>query len=131
MLFRSRHLHHVGIGPVVMTERDLGHDDDERPALGMEANGLGQTDLCLVHALRAALSAAVQEEDDGPGAVFGPVFRKVNLVFVDVSVDGDMAVEKAGVDMARSGVRGECREQGEDENDEAFRRTAEAHCWTG
>jgi len=27
----ERHLHHVGIGPMVMAVGDLGHDDDERP----------------------------------------------------------------------------------------------------
>ena len=98
------HGHHVGIGPVMMAEGDLGHDDDEGPAVGMDANGLGKADLGFVHALRAALAGAMEEEDDRPGLFAVPVFRQIDDVAVEDAVDFERAIEEAGVLEAGGGV---------------------------
>ena len=37
----NRHLHHLRIGPVMMLKRNLGHDYDKWPPVGMRANRRG------------------------------------------------------------------------------------------
>ena len=88
----------------MMIEGDLGHDDDEGPAVGMDANGLGKADLGFVHALRAALAGAMEEEDEGPGLFAVPVLRQIDDVAVEDAVDFERAIEEAGVLEAGGGV---------------------------
>jgi hypothetical protein len=91
----------------MVAEGDLGHDDDEGPALGMEADGLRKADLGLVHALGAAFAGAVEEEDEGPGLLAVPVFGEVDNVAMEDAVDFEGAIEEAGVLRARGGVSGQ------------------------
>ena len=104
---------HVGVGPVVVL-RALGHDDDEGPALGVVADGFGKADLGLPHALGAALAAAVEEENDGPGlaVVAAPVFGQVDLEAVGGAVELDAAIEEAGLLGRLGGTFAGCRAGG-------------------
>ena len=87
-----------------MAERHLGHDDNEGPALGMEADGLRKADLGFVHAFGAALAGTMEKEDDRPGLFAVPVLRQIDDVAAQDAVDFERAIEEAGVLEARSGV---------------------------
>ncbi len=91
------HAHHVGVGPVAIL-RALRHHDDEGPALRMVAHGCRQANLRLPHALRAALAAPMQKEDDRPLLVVVSLktVGKVNGEVVDGVMKFKRAVEKAG-----------------------------------
>ena len=103
------HLQHCRVGPV-SGDGALRHDDDERPALGVVAHLEGQADLRLPHALRSALAAPVQEQDDRPQlAVVAPaILRQVDLELVDYSADLDTAIQKAGLLRRLLGVMPAC-----------------------
>ena len=64
----------------------------------MIADRQRQPDLRLEHALRAALSAAMQEKQDGPRLVFvaPELFRQIDLEPVGDAIDFDLAVQEAG-----------------------------------
>src|SRR3984957_21251093 len=91
-------LEHVRIGPVSGLWT-LRHYDHERPAVGMVAHCFGDADLRLPHSFRAALSSAVQEEDDRPflTVVAAPLFRQVDLKAIGGSLEHDAPIEEAGV----------------------------------
>jgi hypothetical protein len=73
----------------------------------MEANGLREADLSLVHAFGATLAGAVEEEDEGPGLLAVPVFGQVHNVAMEDAVELKGAIEEAGVLRARGGVSGQ------------------------
>ncbi len=77
--------------------RTLGHDDDEGPAFGVIAHRFREADLGLPHAFRAALAAAVQEENDGPlpAVVAAPILGQIDLKAVGDVVEFDAAVEES------------------------------------
>ena len=103
---RDGHAHDVGVGPVVMVVGVLRHDDDEGPSFRMGADGIGEADLGLVHAVGSAFAGAVQKEDHGPKLLRIPALRHVDLILVDGSVSNDGAIQKAGVLRAFCCVRG-------------------------
>ena len=82
---------------MVMAVGYLRHDDDEGPTFRMSADGVGQTNLGLVHAVGAAFAGAVEEEDDGPGVMRIVLDGQVDDVAVAGAVENDDAVEEAGV----------------------------------
>ena len=99
------HSHNVRIGPMMVAVGNLGHDHHEGPALVVRTQRVRQAYLGLVETVRAALSGAVQKQDDGPLLLRGPVHRQINDIVINGSVEGDGAVEKSGVLLAGVGGR--------------------------
>jgi hypothetical protein len=70
------------------------------------ADGIGEADLRLVHAVGAALARAVEEEDDGPGAVRIVLPGQIDNVAVAGAVEEESAVEEPCVLGLRGRPRG-------------------------
>ena len=90
------HGQHLGVRPV-KGQRTLRHHNHKRPALRVVAHRLGQPDLRLPHAFRAALAASVQKQNHRPGftVVAAELFGKVNLKAVSNAAELNGAIEKA------------------------------------
>ena len=88
---------HVRVGPIGGNGA-LRHDDDEGPAVGVIADGLGKANLRLPHTLSATLSAAVEEEDNGPlfAIVAAPLLREIDLKAIGDAMELDAPIEEAG-----------------------------------
>src|SRR5271165_2290769 len=114
----------------MVVERNLRHHDDKGPAVGMQADRLRKADLCLVHPFGTALAGTMQEENDRPDAMLGPVLGQIDLVLVHIPIDRYTAVEEAGVEVARGSVRWKNRGNGENGNDQPACPWVSNHCRT-
>src|SRR5947209_1590926 len=94
----ERLLLHGGVSPgCCFFGAALRHDYDKGKVAGVVSNGVTEADVGLQEAVVAALSIAVQEEDDGPLLIlsFVEVRRHKNLVAVGLSGHRHGAVEEA------------------------------------
>jgi hypothetical protein len=108
----KRDLFHIRISPAMFLQA-LRHDDEGWETRAIVADGRGDADLGLYEAIGAAFAGAVEEEDNGPLLVGGPVVRHEDLIFVSGAVKRKAAVEETGFVFA--GENGRAKSKNENE----------------
>jgi hypothetical protein len=78
----------------------LGDDYESGKAGAVAADGRADTDLGLDEAVGTALAVAVEEEDNGPFLVGGPVVRHKDLILIGDAANGERTVQEAGFGFA-------------------------------
>ena len=85
----------------------LRHDHDGGNARAIHTNFGADAHIRLLQAIVGAFTGTVKEKNDGPLLFGGPIVGNENLVFVDLALQRNGAIEKAGVVISGAGRRGQ------------------------
>ena len=105
-------------------KRDLGHDDDERPALGVETNGLGKADLGLPMPSEPRSPEPWRKRMTGQVCWRFQFSRQIDDVAMEDAVDFERAIEEAGVLEVHGGMRRRTKKKARRKREEKAARTS-------
>ena len=91
----------------------LRHDDEGGKTRAVVADGRGDADLGLHQAVGAALTDAVEEKDNGPLLIGGPVVRHKDLILIGGAMKRKAAVKETGFMFAGESGRAKSKDESE------------------
>ena len=112
----------------------LRHDNEGGETRAVVADGRGDANLGLDEAVGAAFAGAVEEEDNGPFLIGGPVVRHEDLILVSGAMERKATVKETGFlfagESGRTKSKNESEQQEKTEARAGHRNLQETKCTT-
>ena len=105
-------LFHIRLIPTMFLQA-LRHDHEGGKTRAVVADGRGDADLGLDEAIGTAFTGAVEEEDNGPFLIGGPVVRHKDLILIADAANGEGTVEKTSFVFAGESGRAKSKDESE------------------